>query len=740
MDNKKLKTLGIFLVLFFVSLFLIFFVWKNNDWFFLTKNWVSSFKKWLDIAGWVKLTYKIDFSQYKKIYTKQNEFNQVKTRVEDIVLRNIDSRISKLWVSDYSSYIQTLNWEDYIIVEIGWIKDLEKAKEVIWKTVALEFKVPYDESDKWDVVEGREKIAEDLLTQVKDNPQIISEIWTWRESERIIYQSFSGKQLFELPLVYQQNVDKLSGLEKWEVFPKLLSWIYDRTYTLSWREQLVPKILKWWTLVKFNGKNKEITDKVDEKKLQKVADQRWLELTESHIKEYPGIEKNKIKYIEDENKIIYNAGEVFSWKKAFDTVIYKVSKPSFIWKSQEEINELKESKQNLLSKVKNSLDDWSSVDFTWVQLEKEWWMSLENIESLVQNFDLTWVDIKVYDTNNFYFVVQTKSFKDSDQKMYKEYQLKGFSSNKINELKKTLKTNVYYSFENIFVERTPQWIMAKDTETGRILNWAYFKYASVAQDPNSGKSVVTIQFNSEWKSIFCNLTKNYKWKRMAIFVGGELTTAPVIRDKICWGSAQIDWNFKTPSDAKELANSLNEWAFPVKLILSQEEKVSPVLWEKALSSSIKAWIVGVLLIAIFMTIFWWPINWLVSILSLALFFALLFGFTKLIGYAFSLSWIAAIILSIWMSVDSNILIFERVREEKKEWKSMRFSIFDGYRKSISAIRDGKLTTFMIAFILFMLWMNIFKWFGFMMMINIFLTLSLVPLTNIFLYLLLVREE
>lgn len=85
-----------------------------------------------------------------------------------------------------------------------------------------------------------------------------------------------------------------------------------------------------------------------------------------------------------------------------------------------------------------------------------------------------------------------------------------------------------------------------------------------------------LNFDEQGKEIFCSITEKNLNKQMAIFIGGNLITSPVIQTKICDGAAQIDGSF-TPASAKELASSLNDGALPAPLILMQEEKVSPTL-------------------------------------------------------------------------------------------------------------------------------------------------------------------
>ena len=98
----------------------------------------------MDISGGTKLVYKIDYSKYKELYSA-NEFLEVKKNIEQVILKNIDSRISGLGVSDYVAKIQTIGEETQVVVEIGGVADLDQAKEIIGKTVELEFRIENDE-------------------------------------------------------------------------------------------------------------------------------------------------------------------------------------------------------------------------------------------------------------------------------------------------------------------------------------------------------------------------------------------------------------------------------------------------------------------------------------------------------------------------------------------------------------------------------------------------------------------
>ena len=173
---------------------------------------------------------------------------------------------------------------------------------------------------------------------------------------------------------------------------------------------------------------------------------------------------------------------------------------------------------------------------------------------------------------------------------------------------------------------------------------------------------------------------------------------------------------------------------PASLILMQEDKVSPTLWDSALEWALIAALVGILAIYVFIFVTYWfkkaNITWLV----LLTFIVVLAGFMKLVDYTLSLSWIAAVILSIWMAVDSNILIYERMKEEQNNGRSMSSAIDVAYDRSRFAIKDWNISTWLIALLLFMLGSNMFKWFGTMLLVTIMLTLFVnVPLTKILLH-------
>ena len=211
---KARNTLVWYIVAFVVSLLVIFFVGRSveagtgKSSMILTPDGLNHFRKGMDVAGGVRLTYKIDFAKYKENYANQQEYIARTQDVKDIILQNIDTRISKLWVSDYTSYIQSLSDGEYVVVEIWWVFDLDQAKEIIGKTVELEFKLAY-EGDGEDLRLGRQAVAEDLLQQAVNDPRSFATLVEGKQGDNIYYQSYPAISADQLPAIYQANLDVL---------------------------------------------------------------------------------------------------------------------------------------------------------------------------------------------------------------------------------------------------------------------------------------------------------------------------------------------------------------------------------------------------------------------------------------------------------------------------------------------------------------------------------------------------
>ena len=665
---------------------------------------ITNFRKWLDISGGTRLTYRISYDTYEKIYSWNSaELSAIKATVENIITKNIDSRISKLWVSDYRSYPQELDNERQIVVEIWWVADLDQAKELIWKTVEIEFKLPNDaEWSESDILE-RIALAQNLYKDLSVNTDKFEAIAWARESENVYYNSYSNVSISQLPTIYQENLNTLNSINVWDVSKIMSGLYYSYQYEdYSWNIQDVE--LSGYTFFHLISREKWVRSWITLNDILEVADTLWADYDEKFtlVKEWTDILSGNYKI--EWNTLKYNNWEVYPNEVAYDVRILAIIS------DEEDVNDT-------INTVKDQLLADANADIPGTSPIYDWLISLTNLKTAIASFDTSNTDkVQVYDVEWLTYLVVLNWKKAVNEQWYNFAVVTWVNESDFNS---ALESQTFYSLEEVFVQDKLSWISAQ-SDNGDILNWANFKYASVSTS-QLGEPVVVISFDDTWKETFCSITKKNIWKEMAIFIGGQMITSPVIQTEICDGSAQIDWNF-TSESAKELTSQLNEWALPAPLILMQEEKVSASLWENAFNWALIAMWVGFMAIFLYMTYLYGWKKWLISLLSLTVYSFVLFAIVKLIDYALSLSWIAAIILSIWMAVDANVLIFERMKEEKENKKSDSEAINVAYDRSWNAIRDGQISTWMIGLLLMLMWINMFKWFGTMLVVWVLLTL------------------
>jgi protein-export membrane protein SecD len=230
------------------------------------------------------------------------------------------------------------------------------------------------------------------------------------------------------------------------------------------------------------------------------------------------------------------------------------------------------------------------------------------------------------------------------------------------------------------------------------LTGKYLQSASVAFDPTTNMPVVDLQFNDEGTQIFAELTKKNLNKPLAIYLDGQLISAPIVRDEITSGKAQISGRF-TLEEAKQLAMRLNQGALPVPINLISQQTIGSILGENSLHQMIKAGIIGLIGVIIFMIIVYhlWGI---VASLALIIYAILSLAIFKGVPVTLTLAGLTGFILSLGMTVDANILIFEYAKEEKKNGKSDGAALEEGFQKSWAAIRDSNISTIISAIILY----------------------------------------
>jgi len=221
--------------------------------------------------------------------------------------------------------------------------------------------------------------------------------------------------------------------------------------------------------------------------------------------------------------------------------------------------------------------------------------------------------------------------------------------------------------------------------------------SEVVSNSQTGAIQVALNFDSEGKDLFADITERNIGKPVAIFLDGEAISTPTVQVAITDGRAVITGGFNI-MEAKLLSQRLNSGALPVPIELISQQSVGASLGAKSISQSLYAGIVGVILVMLFM-LFFYRLPGLLSVIALSIYIVLTLAIFKLIGVTLTLAGIAGFILSIGMAVDANVLIFERLKEELRENKSLKVAIEEGFNRAWTSIRDGNLSTLITCFVL-----------------------------------------
>ncbi len=229
--------------------------------------------------------------------------------------------------------------------------------------------------------------------------------------------------------------------------------------------------------------------------------------------------------------------------------------------------------------------------------------------------------------------------------------------------------------------------------TGRYLEKSQLQFDSTTQ-----QALVGLEFNNEGAKIFKEITERNIGKIIAIYIDGIPISSPVVREVIPNGKAVIEGDFSI-EEAKVLSRNLNAGALPVPINLISQQMIGASLGKQSLEKSLKAGTIGLIAVALFMFLIY-RFSGLLAVIALGIYILLVLTIYKLIPVTLTLSGIAGFVLSIGMAVDANILIFERMKEEKKEGKDFTCIIEEGFRRAWPSIRDGNISTLITCFILF----------------------------------------
>ncbi|MBI2453478.1 protein translocase subunit SecF [Candidatus Peregrinibacteria bacterium] len=638
--------------------------------------------------------------------------------IEEGVKEVINKRVNSLGVSEPNIYSSKIGDESHIIVELAGIKDIEKAKETVGKIIQLEFK---EEKAEPDPQEKEKILALGSAALGKLLSQENADFSTIGKEEE---QANLGKVQFTEPEEYKFQ-DQLQG----EIAQKA----FEEGRNLG---EIIPE------LIEIKKEDNEYT----------VNETGQLALQQGYAI-YKLIDK-----IEEERKIEHEK-EV---KASHILIAYQGAERAdeTITRTEEEA---KTRAEEVLKKVQEEGD--------FAALAKEY---SDDSGSKEKGGDLGFFKqaAMVKEFSDKAFSLEKGAISDLVKSSF------GYHIIQVNDIKEAIsetKIEPKVKLSRIFYSSTPDpW---KDTG----LTGEHFQRADVQFD-NLYNPYVTIKFNDEGAKLFEQITERNTGKRVAIFVGGELISAPTVNEKISGGSAQISGTF-TLDEATKLARDLNTGAIPAPITLSGQYTIGASLGQEALSQSLKAGLIGFIILCIFM-IAVYRLPGLLASLALIIYSAILLflikvalplyisvliaavifivilmkilksdesGWEKSIAFildcfilffvtfllstpiVLTLAGIAGVILSIGMAVDANVLIFERLKEELKEERPLNSAIDIGFNRAWSSIRDSNFSSLITCGILFYFGSSIIQGFALNLAMGILVSMfTAITITKTFL--------
>jgi preprotein translocase subunit SecD len=330
--------------------------------------------------------------------------------------------------------------------------------------------------------------------------------------------------------------------------------------------------------------------------------------------------------------------------------------------------------------------------------------ALETIRNRIDQFGVSEPDITAQQNNRI--LVQLPGIKDPDRAIKligKTAQLEFKLVDEANSVEDAIKGNIPAGDEILYqvtvdsqtgrTQKTPYLLKKRTSLTGK-----YVTDARVKLDSQYGKSYVSLEFNNKGARIFENITGENIEKRLGIVLDDNVYSAPVIKDKIPGGRAQITGRFTT-DEARDLAIVLRAGALPAPVNILEQRTVGPSLGKDSISQGINAMILGGALVILFMLIYY-GLSGLIAIFALVLNIIFILATLAPLGLTLTLPGLAGMILTIGMSVDANVLIYERIREELRLGKTLRGAVEAGYERATVCIVDSNLTTIITALVLY----------------------------------------
>jgi preprotein translocase subunit SecD len=243
---------------------------------------------------------------------------------------------------------------------------------------------------------------------------------------------------------------------------------------------------------------------------------------------------------------------------------------------------------------------------------------------------------------------------------------------------------------------------------------------------------VAFTFNTLGAKLFAEVTSQNAGKRLAIVLDNKVISAPVINEPILSGSGTISGNF-TVTSANELALLLRAGALPAPLVVAEEKVVGPSLGEDSIAFGKKSGVIAIIAIVIFMVAIYGYLGIFASIAAI-INLVFIIAIMGVLQATLTMPGIAGIVLTLGMAVDTNVLIFERIREELKINSTVQYAIKQGFHQAFATILDSNLTTLIAAFFLYMFGSGVIKGFAVTLTIGILSSMfTAITLTKMLIY-------
>ncbi|MCP4310740.1 MAG: protein translocase subunit SecDF [Bacteroidetes bacterium] len=263
-----------------------------------------------------------------------------------------------------------------------------------------------------------------------------------------------------------------------------------------------------------------------------------------------------------------------------------------------------------------------------------------------------------------------------------------------------------------------------------VMEGKYVTDARVTTDPYTGQFNVSMNMNAEGAKKWANVTRENVGQSIAIVLDGLVYSAPNVNEEIKGGSSSISGEF-SQADADDLANILKSGKMPARARIESSEVIGPSLGAKSVKDGLNSFVIAFVVVLAYMIFYYSRRAGMVADIALIANMFFLMGVLASLQAVLTLPGIAGIVLTIGMSVDANVLIYERIREELAAGKNMKTAIKDGYRNAYSAIFDAQITTFLVGLILFFFGTGPIKGFATTLVIGILTSLfSAIILTRL----------